>query len=119
MSILFLRLIAECPDASAIESVDLDARSRLQPWHPQIDAAPAPYWKLPEHVEFTYHLSPGSAEAHVAITALEPGGWDHRNPDPDASSVWNKSGDLSFLHWRVVWAELGFVETTGATSRDG
>ena len=34
------------------------------------------------------------------------------------SSVWNKAGDLSFLHWRVVWAELGFVEVPGETFRD-
>lgn len=110
MAKLYLRLIASCPDQSALQLVQAAATRELAAWNAEEAQAAATYWKLPKHFELSFTIAPGTDAIHRAITGLEPFGWDTRNPDKDASNVWNKSGDRCFIESSVVRAELGFLD---------
>lgn len=108
--LLFLRLIVACHgDQAMAQQIEALVLPLLEPWSPRRSKAPCPYWKLPGHFELSFALRPATAAAHLAITALEPTGWDTRLADADASCVWNPLAGCAFLHPAVVWAELGFL----------
>jgi hypothetical protein len=107
---LFLRLIVACHgDQAMARQIEASVLPLLAPWSPRRSKDPCPYWKLPGHFELSFALQPATAAAHLAISALEPNGWDTRLADADASCVWNPTAGSAFLHPTVVWAELGFL----------
>jgi hypothetical protein len=108
---LYLRIIANCPDALTLQRVQVAAAKDLAPWKAEEDIPVAAYWKLPNHFVLSYTINPGTDAVHRAITALEPFGWDSRTPDKDASCVWNKAADRLFIDAAVIWVELGFRES--------
>ena len=108
---LFLRLYANCDDASEAERLAGNIASVLSAWETSSATQPRRYWKMPELYEFAIDLYPATVESFQAVRALVAGNWHDVEQACERSSVWNRGADLSFLIPEVSWAELQLYES--------
>lgn len=103
---LSLRLFADCASDDEAHRVHHRLEATLAPWAPRADAPASPYWKIPEHFGFQYHLTPATPESYDAIRRLATGAWHSSETDGEWVSIYNRQPDTRFLEPAVAWAEL-------------
>jgi hypothetical protein len=108
---LFLRLYANCDDASDADRLAGQIALALSAWGSSPTTQPRQYWKMPELYEFAVDLFPATVETFHAVHALASGKWHDDVQACERSSVWNRVADHSFLIPEVTWAHLELYES--------
>jgi hypothetical protein len=103
---LVVRLLVECADEAAAQSVAAELLRILGDFHAQSRHDPQRYWKLPALFEFAFTLRPPTPQALADLLALGVGEWHHGGDEHDRSCVWNRRDGCAFLSPGVRWAEV-------------
>jgi len=101
-----MRVFAECDSATTAEAISTQVLAALSSLDVVAEAAPKPYWKISQYFEFTFSALPADDASRQQIINLCAEGWVHHRDEHDCSSVWNKTGEESFLALPVKWAEV-------------